>query len=66
MIIITVLISLSSYAYNAQDLMDFLQCYNQPTHIVTGEPLPCNDWDLDNDFEVGIDDLLILLDEFGE
>lgn len=64
-ITITVLISLSSHAYNVQDVLSFLACFHQPTHVVTGEPLFCNEWDLDNDDDVDCEDLLILLQDFG-
>lgn len=65
-LLLLVLISFNANAYNADDLMSFLSCYNQPTHIVTGEPLFCDEWDLDGDDDVDANDLLILIDEFGQ
>ncbi len=66
LILTTVLISLNSWAYDVQDVLDFLACHDQPTHIVTGEPLYCNTWDLDDDDDVDCEDLMILLGQFGE
>ena len=63
---ITILISLNANAYNVQDVLSFLSCFNQPTHVVTGEPLFCNEWDLDNDDDVDCEDLFLLLQDFGE
>ncbi len=64
--ILLLLISINVYSYTAYDILDFLSCYNQPTHVVTGEPLYCDSWDLNDDDDVDVDDLLILLEGFGE
>ncbi len=49
LILVTILLSINSYSYTALDLLDFLGCMYNPTHVVTGEPLYCETWDLDGD-----------------